>query len=598
MLHDKIKRYGVRIIIICLSMLFLSTFVAKKEGFHVDEVLSFQVGNSEFTPWIMPAQPVGRLAKFVGEHIEGDSFGETIENIVFIAKDTLANRENSIVAAYKADVYEAPVWILAEHFKDYLECDSEDAFNLLSVYYNAKDDIHPPLYYIAVHFVCSIFQGEITVWHGCVINMVALAVTLWLLGCIGDMLFKRRSSTVALMLLYAFSSGIIATALWVRMYALLTLWLIWLLYLHIRKMTQYKQDSFARVNSKTGRSRWIGSFGILIATLVTFWTNYFGLFFLLPLAACTFLLLLKEKRTKECWAYVRTMVTAAVIGLGLFPFAISDVFSSAFGTEVLSQLEDGISDYVTRLLKFGDILAKNVAGGAVFFLLALIVPLLFGLYGRIKNGEKAAGNKWALLLCVVPTVVFFLLDAKMSPHFVERYFMPVFPLAALLIVLAWEWGFLRILQEKWYDMVCIALACLLLIVQMPEREWQEDYFRTGYKDQFAIAEQYREYPMVCLYAGYSLYENIFEMQKYKQSILVQEHELSMLGASHREPAKNGYVAVIKYPHEDDNGMEQLEKIMNAFGGGQVEFLGRGKAYGDALYLVKPWSEGAPTRARD
>ena len=587
MLHDWIKRYAVRIVIICLSMVFCGSFIAKKEGFHVDEVLSFQLGNSEFTPWIMPAQPTGRLAKFVGEHIEGDSFGETVGNIAFIVKDTFQNRGNSIVAAYKADVYEAPVWIAKEHFKDYLECDREDAFNPLSVYYNAKDDIHPPLYYMMIHFVCSIFQGEITVWHGCVINMVALAVTLWLLGCIGDMLFQRKSSTIALMILYGFSSGIIATALWVRMYALLTLWLVWLLYLHIRKVSGYKQDSFLRVN-KSGRAKWIGSFGILIATLVTFWTNYFGLFYLIPLAACTFFLLLKEKRTRECLAYVRTMVTAAVIGLGCFPFAISDVFSSAFGTEVLSQLEDGIADYVSRLVKFSEIVAENVAGGSIFLIAAFLVPLVVAIYGRIKNGKSEARDKWwPVLLCVVPTVVFFLLDAKMSPHFVERYFMPVFPLVALLLVLFWERGLLHTLQGKAFDVVCIAFACFLLVVQLPDRVWEEDYFRTGYKEQLAIAERYGEYPMVCMYAGYSLYENVLELQRHEQSILVQEHELAFLSPSHREPARNGYVAVIKFPHEEDNGRAQLGKIMNAFGGSKVEFLGRGKAYGDAMYLVLP-----------
>lgn len=587
MLHDRRKHYIVRIVIICLSMLFLSFFVAKKEGFHVDEILSFQVGNSEFTPWIMPAQPVGRLAKFVGEHIEGDSLGETIGNLVYIVKDTVHNRGNGIVAAYKADVYEAPVWMTRKHFQDYLQCDREDAFNLLSVYYNAKDDIHPPLYYMTVHLVCSIFQGEITVWHGCIINMVALAITLWLLGCIGDMLFRKKSSTIALMLLYGFSSGIAATALWVRMYALLTLWLVWLLYLHIRKVTRYQQDGFVRVRQKTGRAKWIGSVGILTATLVTFWTNYFGLFFLLPLAACTFFLLLKEKRTRECWAYVRTMVTAAVIGLGCFPFAISDVFSSAFGTHVLSQLEDGIADYVSRLVKFGQIVAENVAGGTIFLVLGFLVPLLCGLYSRVRKGKEATGRKGLLLLCVVPTVIFFLLDAKMSPHFVERYFMPVFPLAALLMVLAWERGLLRMLQEKPYDIVCIALACLLLAVQMPDRNWEEDYFRSGYKEQLAIAKRYEEYPMVCLYAGYSLYENILELQTHQQSILVQEHELGMLGLTHREPAQNGYVVVIKYPHLEDNGREQLGKVMEAFGGDQVQYLGMGEAYGDAIYLVTP-----------
>ena len=39
-----------------------------------------------------------------------------------------------------------------------------------------------------------------------------------------------------------------------------------------------------------------------------------------------FFLLLKQKRTRECFAYVRTMLTAAVVGLGCFPFAIWFVY--------------------------------------------------------------------------------------------------------------------------------------------------------------------------------------------------------------------------------------------------------------------------------
>ena len=91
--------------------------------------------------------------------------------------------------------------------------------------------------------------------------------------------------------------------------------------------------------------------------------------------------------------------------------------------------------------------------------------------------------------------------------------------------------------------------------------------------------------MVCLYPGYTLYENILEMQTYEQSILVQEHELALLGPSHREPVQNGYVAVIKYPHLDDDGKEQLGLIMDALGGSQAKFLGI--MYDDALYLVTP-----------
>ena len=103
------KKYGVRIIVVLLSMLFLCTFISRKEGFHMDEILAFQLANAEYNPWIVPTQPVGRLAKFMDEHIDGESLGETVSNIGFIVKDTLTNRGGSILANYKADVYESPV---------------------------------------------------------------------------------------------------------------------------------------------------------------------------------------------------------------------------------------------------------------------------------------------------------------------------------------------------------------------------------------------------------------------------------------------------------------------------------------------------------
>ena len=154
------KKYGVRIIVVLLSMLFLCTFISRKEGFHMDEILAFQLANAEYNPWIVPTQPVGRLAKFMDEHIDGDSLSETISNVSFIIKDTLSNRGGSILANYKADVYESPVWISKEMFQAYVQCDSGDDFNLLSVYFNVKDDNHPPLHFI---IFLSIYQSKFKV---------------------------------------------------------------------------------------------------------------------------------------------------------------------------------------------------------------------------------------------------------------------------------------------------------------------------------------------------------------------------------------------------------------------------------------------------
>ena len=101
----------------------------------MDELLTFELGNAEYNPWIVPTQPVGRLAKFMQQEIYGDSVGETLENIKNTVVDVLQNRGESKILTYQADVYEQPVWITGEQFHDYITVGERDAFNYLSVFY-------------------------------------------------------------------------------------------------------------------------------------------------------------------------------------------------------------------------------------------------------------------------------------------------------------------------------------------------------------------------------------------------------------------------------------------------------------------------------
>lgn len=570
------KEYGIRILIVMLSMLFLCTFISRKEGYHMDEILAFQLANAEYNPWIVPKQPVGRLAKFMAEHIEGENLGETISNVGFIVKDTLINRGGSILANYKADVYDAPVWISGDMMQAYVQCDDRDDFNLLSVYFNVKDDNHPPLHFMLLHLMTSLFQGEISAWHGCVVNLAAMAGTLWLLGLIGDILFKKKSSTYAAMILYGFSMGMVATTIWIRMYALLTLWTVWGLYLHLRKY---------------GRAERIGNMSILIVTLLSFWTQYFGLFFILPLALITVIYLFKEKRLQEMWAYIRTMVTAAVIGVCVFPFAISDVLFSDRGTEALSQWKNGFSEYFERLRAFGVILAQNVAAQPMVFVMVLCVPAVILFVGSIikvkHKAEKAAGNKtWQFIMLVAPTVVYFLLAAKMSPYFVDRYIMAIFPMAVLIIVWLWEGAFDTLGLRCGYEAVCIGLAVFISGVQLVTMQGEHAYLYKGYEEQVKIAEAYGEYPLVCLYSGYGFYENVVEMERYEQTMLVKSEELMLMDTERKAVTREGYVTLIKYPGET-SGKEQLARVMEVFGGSEAKLLYEGGAFGDAVYLVTP-----------
>lgn len=569
-------------------MLFLCTFISRKEGYHMDEILAFQLANAEYNPWIVPTQPVGRLAKFMGEHIDGENLGETVSNIGFIVQDTLKNRGSSILANYKADVYEAPVWISREMFQDYVRCGAGDDYNLLSVYFNVKDDNHPPFHFMLLHLMTSVFKGEISAWHGGVINLAAMAGMLWLLGQIGDMIFKKKSSTYALLILAGFSMGTVATTIWIRMYALLTMWTVWSLYLHLRKMARVNGERFCRVNEKSGKPRWLGSVGLLFVTVCSFWTQYFGLFFILPLALITVLMLWKQKRVQELWGYIRTMVTAAIAGVCVYPFAVGDVLFSDRGTEALSQWQNGLGEYAGRLQAFGSILAENVIGNGVLFAAVVLIPVAVLLFGsrKIKASLEPKGLEIeTLIMCGVPTMVYFLLASKMSPYFVDRYIMAIFPITALVVIWLWDWSIdIWFKNTKLAQSICLALAVLLVIFQHMKMQGQHTYLYTGYEEQVQVAAEYKEYPMVCLYQGYGFYENVVEMEQYSQTMLVKPEELAGMDESRRSVTKDGYVVLIK-DADDQAAKDRLTQVMSVFGGTEAKLLYQGGAFGDVIYFI-------------
>lgn len=439
-------KWGAEIAAVVLCIVLLGVLVCQKEGFHMDELLSFELSNAEFNPWIVPTQPEGRLAKFVRNEIDGDSLGETLGNFAAVVEDVVRNRGGSKLLTYKADVYGEPVWITGEQFLDYITARKGDAFNYLSVYFNVKDDNHPPLHFMLLHTVSSIFRGKACPWMGCAINLAAVAAVLVLLIRLGRMLAEAlglgrysRQAGLLCALLYGLSCGAAATVLLIRMYAMLTLWCVALLYVIVKK---WRDRSFDRHNK-----------GLIAVTLLGFWTQYFFLFYCVLLAAVALILLLSKKRIREFWCLVRSFAIAAVIGVAAFPFAIADVFSSGRGVEALENLSRGLSGYGQRIAAFWGILwDKALSPGLWIVLAASAVACLFSAIRRRKEVPRAAlkpcakmpanpaameaenkpaGKGAYLSMLLIPMAGYFLLAARMSPYLVDRYIMPLFPLAAL-----------------------------------------------------------------------------------------------------------------------------------------------------------------------
>ena len=506
----RIKKYRWQLLIIALIIVIQFAFAFQKEGYHMDELISFEMANAEYNPWIVPKQPVGRLAKYMQEEIEADSFGEKLSNIAETVTDVLKNRGNSKMLSYKADVYDEPIWITREQFQNYLTTDGTDNFNYLSVYFNVKDDNHPPVHFMLLHTVSSIFKGEIHPIMGCIINIllsVCCAIVIMKCGLLLDQHNITKEGNGAKMgmlaaVFYGCSQASIATMLLIRMYGLLTFLCLLTFYIHMKK---WFGNSFDKKN-----------IGLIFVTALGFWTQYFFLFYCISLSLMICIGLLKEKRKKELFVYIRTMIIAAIIGVVCFPFAISDVFSSSRGVEALNNLRGGISAYAERLENFGSILLNRCFGDAVTGILFLMIALGTAVWMFIKYKE----HRMVLVIYYVPVIMYFLLAAKMSPMYVDRYLMASFPFVISWLVPVF---FVKPVRKKAAGI--FMAGCLVLYLCILVFTYDGEYLYKGYEQQVIKSEEYADKACICLYEGYGFYDNLMEFTNYEKTLLVTPNEL-------------------------------------------------------------------------
>lgn len=566
-------------VILCLGVLCVG--VSFKEGYHMDELLSFELADARYNPWIVPTQPEGRLAKFVREEIQGDSFGETLMNLKSTVTDVLKNRGSSKLLSYKADVYEEPAWITSGQFRDYVTVDGSDAFDYLSVYFNVKDDNHPPVHFMLLHTMSSLFPGTLSPWLGCTINLICVGITLWLLLRLGRQLSEifgmeeqGRLLGILAVLLYGLSTGALASVLLIRMYCLLSCLCVALLSMHVEK---WKEHGFDRSNK-----------GLIAITVLGFLTQYFFLFYCILLAAVTAAGLLCSKRMRELWIYIRSMVVAAVIGLVLFPFAIADVFSSGRGVEALDNLTSGFAGYGARLLAFARILADRTVGdlllGAGCITAVVLAVVLW--YHRHKGQELSMFREVRGILCmlIIPVVGYYLLASRMSPYLVDRYVMPMFPMIALLLALLLCCLGKRLAKVSGWKgrLVGIGLMALIIVVQgLRLASYDGEYLYRGYGQQEQLAEEYASLPCICVYAGVGYYENLPEFMHYDRTLLVTAEELAERKDVDSLRMLDRVVVLIK-PGVDEETVSSV--LRERYGMEPEETLFSEGVHGDNIYL--------------
>lgn len=414
-------------VIMALSIAVMILTGFQKEGYHVDELYSYGLANSEYLPFMHFGVSGYDVKDWMKDYGPGESLVDLFKNLAkdfsilkahgFRFKETQIYQDYLIAQINSNDTY-TTTWVDGQEYRDYLSVSPTNRFNLASVYYNQRGDVHPPLYYFLMNVFCSFFVGSFSKWYGIVVNMLIGVVCLDRIYRLVKKHFGGDIPALCMMAVYGLSCGFMTTVIYIRMYMLLTLFTLWFLDKHLDiSAADYSLDK------KSCRR-------LALITILGYLTHYYFIVYAIGVAAVFAVTMLIKRRYVETFKYVLTLAISAVIGLCVWPFSVKHVFSGYRGTESIGKLTSGAYSLQRISIMWKQLVWENFGkAGWVFLILALLCIVAIPILAGVKNAQwgKAA-------LISLPQIFYLAVVAQIVPFYAERYIMPLFPIVLIWVV--------------------------------------------------------------------------------------------------------------------------------------------------------------------
>ncbi len=459
----KIGKFSWKLaVILLLSLITMVFYGSRKVGYHVDEIYSYGLANSEYLPFMHFGEIEYGVKDWMLEYGAGESLGDLFRNLVkdfqilkecdFQFRESVIYEDYVIAQANSSDT-RTTTWVSGQAYQDYIAVSESNTFNYASVYYNQRGDVHPPLYYIILHTICSVFQGIFSKWFALSINIVVLLLTTMMLYKMVKEYLGGETAALAAAGGYGLSCGFMNTAVWLRMYALLTLMVVIVCYVHLK----IAGEDF-RCKGKNRRY-------LILAVLCGFLTHYYFVLYAIGIAMVFTIWMLVRKKWRETISYLLTLAGSAAAGLCIWPYAIRHVFKGYQGTQALDVIREGEFYYIKIKLMFQQIMAQVYGGQWWILVLCLCAAAGIVIWKKVrKKGSSLPFGKG--MLVTVPIVFYVVVVAQIVPMLVERYVMCTFPFWILFVVVSIAFVLRELresgsITEKWANRVLLLSGVLL-----------------------------------------------------------------------------------------------------------------------------------------
>ena len=305
-----------------------------------------------------------------------------------------------------------------------------EGFNYPYVVKLQSYDVHPPVFYLLLHTLCSFIPGVFSMWQGLALNIVYALISSVIIYFIAYEFTHKETVSFVIALSCAINPGTVCNVMYIRMYCLMSLWIVLCIYLH------QKMDKYEELNNMPIKYCILS--GVL--AFLGFLTHYFYLVFLFFIEASFIIprLFAFKKNIKGIIKYGLSVLLAGILGVLAYPSCLGHVHSGYRGQEVQSYLFDA-SDIFDRLSFFGGLANRFIFSGFMYIFVLISVLLLVAAYYKKKRGTQTDERVGEFVKFIfIPTVGYFLVSAKCSllgDEAMMRYQLPIYALIVLSLAL-------------------------------------------------------------------------------------------------------------------------------------------------------------------
>lgn len=365
-----IKERMLVIAVFAFMLLIGLKFCNDKEGYHVDEIYTSILSNSEYAPWIKDIK-------------DGDITNKIIKNHELVELVTV----NEL-----------------------------DKFEYGSVYYNQTKDVHPPLYYFLIHTLSSIFTNSFSKWIGLGLNIFIYILTIVLFYHLINRFWSDNKNALLMTVIYGLSNIGLSTLLFIRMYMLLTFFSLLLAYLILEHMESPRIILYP---------------AIFVTMFLGMLTQYYFVIYALFVCAGYDLYLLIKKKYKLFAGFSIVAIAGVATMLIYFPHFITQL--SVQKNVSIDKTVRNAQNFNKWLPRFFTMSKEVVLDLKAAIIVVLILLLLFiaALIRKNKRINKIVLDE--KLLVILPAYIAYSVICIIAPHVTVRYVYHLIPIMLLLL---------------------------------------------------------------------------------------------------------------------------------------------------------------------